>query len=180
ELLHFASHAITHSGNGGQSMLVMKSLDETDNALLTSADIARLPLNGQIIVLSACSAADGRLLHGEGLQSLAQAFFRAGARTVVASQWPLEDSEAHHFFEQFYASLRTGATVGEAVTRVQRLWLAAGLPSEAWAGVIVMGDGDARLSRVSPSQQHRVVYGLWCLAAAILAGAYGPLRKKRK
>ena len=59
------------------------------------------------MVLSACSTNTGTVLRGEGVMSLARAFFQAGAHTVVASLWPLRDDEAAIFFDRFYDHLGT-------------------------------------------------------------------------
>lgn len=62
-----------------------------DDGLLTASEISRLTLNGELVILSACdtAATDGSS-GGEGLSGLAQAFFYAGARSLVVSGWPVK------------------------------------------------------------------------------------------
>lgn len=74
--------------------------------------------------------------------SLARAFFQAGAPTVVGSLWPLHDEDAAALFDGFYRHLASGLTVAGALTAAQREWIRAGAPLAAWAGVVVLGDGD--------------------------------------
>ena len=57
---------------------------------MSSGEIARLKLNADWVVLSACNtaAADGTP-GAEGMSGLAKAFFYAGARSLLVSHWPV-------------------------------------------------------------------------------------------
>jgi CHAT domain-containing protein/tetratricopeptide (TPR) repeat protein len=65
-----------------------------DDGYLSASEIARLKLNADWVILSACNtaAADGTP-GAEGLSGLAKAFFYAGARSLLVSNWYV-DSEA--------------------------------------------------------------------------------------
>ena len=59
-----------------------------EDGLLDASEIAQLKLNADLVVLSACNtAASGGNFGGEALDGLADAFFNAGARAVIASHW---------------------------------------------------------------------------------------------
>jgi hypothetical protein len=73
---------------------------------------------------------------------LARAFFQAGARTVVGSLWPLRDDEAERIFRDFYRHLAEGRSIGAALAEARREAIRAGEPAAAWAGLVVLGDGD--------------------------------------
>ena len=73
--------------------------------------------------------------------SLARAFFQAGARAVVGSQWPLRDDEAAQLIAAFYRYLGRGLSVDEALGTAQQDLIESGQPEEAWAGLTVFGDG---------------------------------------
>jgi hypothetical protein len=113
-------------------------------------------------------------MRGEGVLSLASGFFRAGARTVVASLWPLRDDEAARLFDAFYREVATGSSVGRALRSVQVEAIKSGFPAAAWAGLIVMGDGSAVPIRggVAPSKSNGLSWVLALLglgAGALLA-----------
>jgi CHAT domain-containing protein len=61
---------------------------DTDGLLETS-EVAGMKLNADLVVLSACNTAAAGEGHfgGEALEGLADAFFNAGARAVLASHW---------------------------------------------------------------------------------------------
>ena len=81
------------------------------------------------------------MLDGEGVFGIARAFLQAGAHAVVASVWPIEDREAERVFTRFSDALGDGVTVDEALRIAQEDARAAGLPTGAWAGLVVVGDG---------------------------------------
>ena len=59
-----------------------------DDGLLTASEVARLKLNADWVVLSACNtAAAGDKEAAEGFSGLARAFFYAGARALLVSHW---------------------------------------------------------------------------------------------
>ena len=64
-------------------VLGLEEADEEDG-VLQAREVFRLPLNAQLVTLSACQTALGKLVTGEGMVGLTQPFFFAGARLVVA------------------------------------------------------------------------------------------------
>lgn len=141
-VLHFATHAVTDEINPERSGVLLAPGDAAEDGLLQIREIVDLYLQGRTVVLSACSTNTGTVLRGEGVMSLARAFFQAGAHTVVASLWPLRDDEAAVFFDRFYDHLGSGLSVAAALHAAQRDRIEAGAPAAAWAGIVVLGDGD--------------------------------------
>ena len=61
-----------------------------DDGYLSASEVARLNLNADLVVLSACNTAASDGTPGaEGLSGLAKAFFYAGARSLMVSHWPV-------------------------------------------------------------------------------------------
>jgi len=140
-VLHFATHAVTDETNPDRSGVLLAPGAANQDGLLQIREIVDLGLDGRVVVLSACSSNTGALLRGEGVMSLARAFFQAGAHTVVASLWRLRDDEAAELFDRFYRHLGKGLSVAAALRSAQRDMIAAGAPAAAWAGLVVLGDG---------------------------------------
>ena len=65
------------------------------DGLLEAGEVAALKLNADLVVLSACNtaAAGGGRFGGGALEGLAEAFFNAGARGVLASHWEVPSAE---------------------------------------------------------------------------------------
>lgn len=138
-VVHFAAHAVVDDLRPRRSA-VMLAAEGSGDGLLQPREIVRLPIDGRLVVLSTCHSAGGRVLEGEGVLSLARAFFQAGAPAVVGSLWRLGDEEASALFDLFYRRLGEGASVAEALASAQRQRRLAGAPAAAWAGVVPLGD----------------------------------------
>ncbi len=140
-ILHFAAHAVADEENPERSAVVLSPGNESEDGLLQVREIGELKLGGRIVVLSACQTAAGRTLNGEGVQSLARAFFQAGAHAVVASRWPLRDDEAAVLFDDFYRALGSGESLARLLRIATESAVDAGLPVSAWSALSVYGDG---------------------------------------
>ena len=162
-VLHFAAHTVIDSANTDRSAILLASGTDHEDGLLQSREIADLRLDRQLVVLSACQSATGTQVRGEGVLGIARSFFAAGARTVIGSLWPVRDDHAKAFFDPFYAALAQGRTVGAAFHQAQRSLIEDGLPPEAWAGFVLMGDPDASPVEAIPARWTR-----WMFAATLL------------
>ncbi|HEV3458901.1 MAG TPA: CHAT domain-containing protein [Thermoanaerobaculia bacterium] len=164
-LVHFAAHSIVDDRDPSRSGIWLSPSPGHDG-LLRPADIAKLGLDGRLIVLSTCSSNGGPFFRGEGVMSLAHAFFQARARTVVASLWPQLDTDAETLLTDFYRHLGQGASVAASLRLAQLDLLRQNprLPPAAWAGMVVLGDGD-----LVPFPGGRHPWAVWQLAAGAVA-----------
>jgi len=62
-------------------------------------------LNADLAVLSACETGNGRISPGEGVIGMSWAFFVAGARSVVVSQWRVNSASTSQLMKTFYQAL---------------------------------------------------------------------------
>ncbi|WP_114952213.1 CHAT domain-containing tetratricopeptide repeat protein [Sphingosinicella terrae] len=96
---------------------------EADDGYLAASEVAALRLNAEWVILSACNTAagDGRA-GAAGLSGLARAFFFAGARTLLASHWPVADAVAARLTVRTVELLRdhSALTRAEAFQRAMR------------------------------------------------------------
>ena len=156
-IVHFAAHARADSAFPERSAVFLAPGDDHEDGWLQPDEIAALDLRGRLVVLSACESADGSLVSGEGPLSLARAFFAGGASAVIATRWPLEDDDAAFVMERWYRALRTGQSAAAALRQARREVREAGRPPEAWAGVVLLGDGQVSplVAQRSPGARRR-------------------------
>src|SRR5207244_6366752 len=62
-------------------------------------------LDADLVVLSACESGLGRYAGGEGYLGFAQALFVKGARSLVLSQWKVDDQATALLMTRFYQNL---------------------------------------------------------------------------
>jgi CHAT domain-containing protein len=140
-ILHLAAHAVVNDQSPQKSAVVLASSGGDDDGLLTFSEVAGIDLQGSAVVLSCCRSASGIHLEGEGVLSLARAFFVAGSPAVVGSLWPLRDDEAAPLFDAFYREIGRGSSLAEALAAARRDRFEARAPAVAWAGLVLIGDG---------------------------------------
>ena len=68
-------------------------------------EIYNLDLDADLVVLSACSTALGKEVHGEGLIGLTRGFMYAGASRVVSSVWNVDDRASAQLMSRFYEAM---------------------------------------------------------------------------
>jgi hypothetical protein len=80
---------------------------EQDDGLLTASEVAKLRLDADWVILSACNtaAADGTP-SAEALSGLASAFLYAGARSLVGSHWYVNSEAAVKLTTDMFAEPR--------------------------------------------------------------------------
>ncbi len=68
-----------------------QNAQSSGDGFLTASEIARVPLNADWVILSACNTASGADGSAPAYSGLANAFTKAGARNLMLSHWPVRD-----------------------------------------------------------------------------------------
>jgi CHAT domain-containing protein len=107
-IVHFATHGLLNTQNPAFSGLVLSLVNEKGKAqdgFLRLHEIYNLKLPADLIVLSACQTALGKEVKGEGLVGLTRGFMYAGAKSVVASLWAVDDKATSELMKLFYQNM---------------------------------------------------------------------------
>ncbi len=154
DVLHFATHTVNYPVHGGKTALLLSSPAEISDehslssSLLAESDITAMDLSGvRLVVLSSCESARGRPRGSNTGPGLAGAFIGAGAETVVASLWSIEDRAALQIVSAFFSELLSGpCTPAEALCNSRRAMIDAsrkhGDPLDSvpnWAAFVAFG-----------------------------------------
>ncbi|MBN1938203.1 MAG: CHAT domain-containing protein [Candidatus Aminicenantes bacterium] len=144
-ILHLAVHGLIDEQNAARSALVFSPESEPgEDGFLTAREVYELEIPSELVVLSACSTARGKIERGEGVSGLGRAFLYAGAQTVLASLWSVRDRSTAEFMPRFYKHLTAGRTKEEALRLAKLDSLRAGSPPAGWAAFILIGEGRER------------------------------------
>ena len=142
-VLHLATHARANDLAGDYSYLVFApDAGRPNTERLYVSEIYDLSLNAELVTLSACETGLGPMLRGEGIVSIARAFASAGARSIVQSQWAVNDAQTRRLMEFFYQNLKSGQPKDQALRNARAEYLRRGEQAHPyfWAGFILIGD----------------------------------------
>ena len=133
QVLHFATHGLAE-GQWGCSKsppaLVASFGDANSDGLISFSEVARLRLNANLVVLSACDTASGVKSEGlaraagqeeagSTLEGLVRAFLTANARAVMATYWQVSaEKESEDFIRTFY-TVGKSTSIGSALQAAQ-------------------------------------------------------------
>jgi CHAT domain-containing protein/tetratricopeptide (TPR) repeat protein len=149
-IVHFATHAVVDEEFPLRSALVLAP-GGGKSGFVGPGDLAALRLTADLVVLSACRTARGPIVGGEGVRGLIAPLLAAGARSVLATQWRLNDRDAVPLVYAVYQGLAAGLPVSEAVRRAELAAFQQGTPEREWAAFTLVGDPLARVAlRVPP------------------------------
>ena len=127
---------------GAQNTLDKKSTAKNngDDGVLTAFEAQNLDLEGtELVVLSACQTAQGKLQNGEGVYGLQRALRIAGAQNIILSLWDVDDTVGRTFMLVFYKKWLGGMDKAAAF-RAAQLAIKAEHPQPFyWAGFVLVG-----------------------------------------
>lgn len=145
DIIHFATHGTGDRSGASGSGLVLSLFDAQGrdiDGFLSARRIGATRLPAALVVLGACDTATGRAVHDEGTFGVAYAFLQAGARHVVATLWPVDDSAMPELMDRFYANPHLAAQRPAQALREAQLALVQKYPDSSpalWSGVAVWG-----------------------------------------
>ena len=144
-LIHFATHGVIDTRRPEMSGLILSLRDRKGRKLdgyLRLADIYKLKLSADLVVLSSCDSALGKDLASEGIIGLPRGFLYAGAKRVIASMWKVEDTATAKLMSSLYARMQQGESPSAALRAAQLEMLRSPFWSRPyyWAAFALQGE----------------------------------------
>ncbi len=122
-ILHFATHGILdpkRPENSGIFLSMVNRDGQPQNGFIGLQDIYGLRAPVNLVVLSACRTGLGKEVRGEGLIGLTRGFMYAGASSIMASLWKVDDEATAELMKRFYINmLQRGMTPAAALGAAQ-------------------------------------------------------------
>jgi len=158
KIIHFATHGLVTAPRPqcpAQPALLTSFGDGQSDGLLSFKEIFDLRLDADLVILSACDTAGMATIAASreagissggnyALDGLVRAFVGAGARSVLASHWPVpDDFDATETLISGIFTVGQSLPVGQALARTQHQMMDNRLTSHPyyWAAFILVGDG---------------------------------------
>lgn len=121
--IHFAVHGFLDERfplNSGLALTIPEKRVGRENGLLQAWEIfEQVRLQADLVVLSACQTGLGKEMGGEGLIGLTRAFQYAGARSILASLWNVDDLKTAGLMKLFYTALKQDKSKDQALREAQ-------------------------------------------------------------
>ena len=151
-VLYFATHALLPGELDCQSEPALAlappetpATDRATDGLLDASEVAGLTLNADLVVLSACNTGQTETqFGGAALAGLAESFFYAGARSLIASHWQVPSSATAQLMVGMFERLTADPAAGTARALRSAQLALADKPEFAhpffWAAFTLIGD----------------------------------------
>lgn len=154
-ILYFATHAVVPGELQCQNEPGLVLTPPTDglsqlraeDGMLDASEIATLTLRADLVVLSACNTATSQTasLGGESLSGLAEAFFHAGARSLLATHWQVPSASTEQLMRETFTIIGTNPNIAvdEALRASQLDAIGRANTSHPffWGAFVIIGDG---------------------------------------
>ncbi len=111
--IHFAAHAMANPERPLDSAVILSGPPNANRLL--ARNVMNVPLNADLVTISACRSAGGKTYAGEGLVGFAWAFLRAGARNVIAGLWDVGDRSTQELMANLYRNIASGEALPDAL-----------------------------------------------------------------
>ncbi|WP_459210669.1 CHAT domain-containing protein [Aquimarina rhabdastrellae] len=108
EVLHFYTHA------GIDSITTTPWIAFYDTRM-TLEELYGIENNAELVILDACKTSVGKMALGEGIMNLSRGFFYNGAKSVLASQWNVNETSGNEILKVFYLYIEKGKSKSKAL-----------------------------------------------------------------
>lgn len=116
-IIHLATHGSISDEKPMESSVILTGGNGEDGRL-TAAEIMKLRLNADLVVLSACESGLGKV-SGDGIEGLVRSFIAAGTTSIIVSLWEVGDEPTRELMTAFYKNIKQGMDKAEALQKAQ-------------------------------------------------------------
>lgn len=163
-IIHLSTHACADEDDQ------LSRIYFNDDEYMTALELYSLPLEADMVVLSACETGIGTLRRGEGVMSLARAFAYTGVPATTMSLWKVEDRATSEIMINYYKHLKSGKTKDQALRFAKLDFLEPDNHAEDkylhpyyWAAFVHIGNAEALTFGTN--------WWLWLSVLALVLGA---------
>ncbi|NNL91382.1 MAG: CHAT domain-containing protein [Saprospiraceae bacterium] len=137
-MLHISSHGEDYDSSYLQPYLILGRENLFMNDLFQSS------INAELLTLSACSTNSGLFHQGEGIKSMASAFVMSGAKSVVGTNWNVNDESTDRILDFFYKYALGDNTIDRSLQKAKIEYLENCQDNRVapyyWAGLTMFGN----------------------------------------
>lgn len=142
DIIHLSLHGLVNIDFPSKSCIVFDN--SSDDFVLTASDLYSHRMNANLVVLSSCHSASGKIYRGEGVQGMTKAFLLAGANNIVSSLWGASERTSSDILTSFLQLYKDGHSMSKSLRKAKLDYLSHAIPSQRhpyyWANYVLIGD----------------------------------------
>jgi len=142
-IVHLSLHGLVDADDPSRSCIIFDDSDQ--EFLLSPPDLYKNHIKADLVLLSACHSANGRVYKGEGVQGMSKSFLLAGAQNVLSSLWNASEYSSMEITQSFLMHAKDGTTFDRSLRKAKLDYLSRVTPSQRhpyyWANFILLGKG---------------------------------------
>ncbi|MCB9294970.1 MAG: CHAT domain-containing protein [Lewinellaceae bacterium] len=141
-IIHLSLHGLVDFDDPLRSCILFD--DHREEFVLSAFDLYSLKINANLVVLSACHSANGKIYRGEGVQGISKAFMLSGAQTILSSLWSASEASSLEIMTAFLRNIKNRNPNDLGLHQAKLDYLANARPSQQhpfyWANFIIIGE----------------------------------------
>lgn len=174
KLVHLATHSMLNFERPYESYILFEETDDSLDNKLYAYEIFPQIIDCDMVTLSSCNSAKGKIEEGIGIVSLANAFYFAGVPATVSSMWSAQDKSSSKIMVDFYANLKLGLSKSESLQRakVDYLSRADKLKRQPffWANYVVYGSDNPLYEKGGSTAGWKYLVGMGLVIVLLFLG----------
>lgn len=141
-IIHLSLHGLVDFDDPLRSSIIFD--DHQEEFVLSAADLYTRKIHSELVVLSACHSANGKVYLSEGVQGMSKAFLLSGAQTILSSLWSASEASSLQIIPTFLDNFKQGLTKDQALHQAKLNYLSSARPSQKhpsyWANFVLIGE----------------------------------------
>ncbi|MBQ4819294.1 CHAT domain-containing protein [Aquimarina sp. MMG016] len=145
DIIHLSLHGLVDVDDPSRSCIVFD--DHQKEFILSPQDLYGNRLQADLVLLSACHSASGKIYNGEGVQGMSKSFLLGGAHNIMSSLWNASEASSMAITTSFLENIHADLPVDEALHQSKLDYLSKAEPNKKhpyyWGNFILLGEIDS-------------------------------------
>ncbi|TPN83004.1 CHAT domain-containing protein [Aquimarina algicola] len=146
DIIHLSLHGLVDVDDPKRSCIIFDDRQEQQEFLLAPRDLYSNRLNANLVLLSACHSASGKIYNGEGVLGMSKSFLLGGAHNILSSLWNASEASSLKITTSFLENIHAAQATDLALHEAKLNYLNNSEPNKRhpyyWANFILLGEID--------------------------------------
>ncbi len=152
DIIHLSLHGLVDIDDPNRSCIIFD--DDQEEFILSPLDLYGNRINADLVLLSTCHSASGKIYNGEGVQGMSKSFLLGGAHNILSSLWNASEASSMTITTSFLEYVHEGQPIDLALHQSKLDYLSKIEPNKRhpyyWANFILLGEIGTPQQPVNP------------------------------